>query len=289
MSVRTAAAAVIVAATAAGNAANWVVTGAGPYDSYGPLLDNNNSRVEPTYTGPDMVVNRMRIQGTLNKVHPNTLANDSVWRLYAHTGFNPAFSAWPQLTTQTTYNTPLSLDGSLYGLFWIKNYPLYRFECFEAGGNETGLDAQWTNMTFTFYDAAPVVTTGPGTGTVSIDTLGSNFNTSLALYRSNGVLVGQDEDGGGPDGTSRLDFSGLAPGTYYIVATGMGGSFVNDGATAGVTGGDLMVHLNGMHVHSGMLEPGQSMNFQFEVVPEPAALAGVLAGIGLLARRRKPA
>jgi hypothetical protein len=57
---------------------------------------------------------------------------------------------------------------------------------------------------------------------VTIDTAGSNFNTSVALLNAGGSLLTCDDDGG-PSGTSRI-VTTLAAGTYYVVVDGNGGA-----------------------------------------------------------------
>lgn len=59
-----------------------------------------------------------------------------------------------------------------------------------------------------------------GCDSITVDTEGGNFDTEIGLYDSNGLLIGNDDDGG-TGALSSLTLTGLSAGTYYIV----GGTF----------------------------------------------------------------
>jgi hypothetical protein len=81
-------------------------------------------------------------------------------------------------------------------------------------GQPTGASVWWT-------------WTAPDAGTVTVDTAGSSFDTTLAVYTGNSVsslsLVEQNDDGAGLS-TSQLTFQATAGTTYQIVVDGFGGS-----------------------------------------------------------------
>ena len=74
--------------------------------------------------------------------------------------------------------------------------------------------------------------TAPGDGTVSVNTVGSDFDTVLAVYTGTGVSalnpVAADDQGGG-NGTSALTFDAAAGTPYWIAVDG------KDGATGNIT------------------------------------------------------
>ncbi len=72
----------------------------------------------------------------------------------------------------------------------------------------------------------------PASGILTLDTAGSEFDTVLAVYVSDGPLLGYEslrslicDDNGGPDGrTSRLQFAVEQDREYYVVVDGVGGA-----------------------------------------------------------------
>jgi hypothetical protein len=69
--------------------------------------------------------------------------------------------------------------------------------------------------------------TAPANRTVTVDTIGSSFDTLLAVYTGNAVSaltqIASDDDGGG-DGTSKLTFSAIVGTSYQIAVDGYGGA-----------------------------------------------------------------
>jgi hypothetical protein len=65
-------------------------------------------------------------------------------------------------------------------------------------------------------------------GEVTFDTIGSEFNTILAIYKGNELdeltLVAGDDDGGGDDGTSQITFEAAAGDRYRVVIGGREGA-----------------------------------------------------------------
>lgn len=65
-------------------------------------------------------------------------------------------------------------------------------------------------------------------GEVTIDTIGSEFNTVLAIYKGNELadltLVASDDDSGGDDGTSQVTFEAFAGDRYRILIGGREGA-----------------------------------------------------------------
>ena len=73
--------------------------------------------------------------------------------------------------------------------------------------------------------------TAPASGSVTNDTIGSNFDTVLAVYTGDSLatlaLVVSDDDSGGSGNTSRVVFEAVAGTTYQIAVDGYSGSTGN--------------------------------------------------------------
>ena len=287
-----AAACVALAFANMARAQHFVVNSAGPHDSVGPWFTAGNALLFPSYSGGLYLSDKITISGTLTQVHQDSYASDSTWWVKAFTGTG-SWGFIPQITFATLYSS-VNLTSNTYGGFWIKNYPQWRFEAVEMGignGDQAGIDAQWTNMTFEFHPFVPIVTTGWTTGTVAVfDTLGSSFSTRMGLYNLEGELLGQQVGGiGSPAG---LDASTLAPGTYYLIVGASDGDFQDLAAMPGTTGGDLTVNFNGAPVFAGILGDARVTILNLQVVPEPAGwllTSAAAACCGSFARGRRAA
>jgi sugar lactone lactonase YvrE len=83
--------------------------------------------------------------------------------------------------------------------------------------------------------------TAASNGPVTLDTIGSSFDTFLAVFSGNSLsnlvlLVWNDDE---PNSfASRLTFTAVAGANYYIVVDGYGNAAANEGAT-----GDIVLHL----------------------------------------------
>ncbi len=126
---------------------------------------------------------------------------------------------------------------------------------------------------------------------VTLDTVGSNFDTELGIYNSVGALLGTNDDIDFPGGNlaSEVALGTLPVGTYYAA---IGGFNTTYGAGFAVTGGSLAGNYSLNYPSgsmSGILAPNEVKWFSFQIaaVPEPASISLVLCGIGLLAFRRK--
>jgi hypothetical protein len=280
------AAAVAIFSTHTARATHFVVTSAGPHDSVGPWFTAGNALLFPNWPGPMYLSNKITVSGTLTQVHPESYASDSTWWLKASTGTGTAFSFIPQITFTTTYTT-LNLSHNTYGGYWIGNYPQYRFEAVEMGvgaGDQPGIDAQWTNMTFEFHPFVPTVSIGWATGTVAaFDTGGSSFNTRMGIYSLTGELL--DQSVGDAGMVNEIDASGLAPGEYYLIVAAENGDFQDLAALPGDIGGDLRINFNGSPLFAGALEPERVMIVSVNVVPEPTAALPWLLGVIAMATR----
>ncbi len=263
-------------------ASHFVVNTSGPHDSVGPWFTSGNEVLFPSYTGTTYLADKITVSGTLTQVHPESYASDSSWWLRASTGTGTAFSIIPQMTFTSNY-TSLNLSKDTHGGYWIKNYPQYRFEAVEMGignGDQPGVDAQWTNMTFEFHPQVPTISIGWNTsGTAVFDTGGSSFSTQLGIYSWDGILL--DHVAGGSGSIPTLDAGNLTPGDYYLIVAASDGTFQDFAAMPGSESGDLTVSFNGESLFDGTLAAERVKIINLRVVPEPSTWA--LATIALLA------
>ena len=151
----------------------------------------------------------------------------------------------------------------------------------EFGPDGTDYPAQFTDVSYglelgvgvpTAVDLGDLPTATP----VTIDTEGSNFDTQLGLFDSNGTLLASDDD----DGTGTLslinnaDTGVLTDGTYFISVSGFS-TFFADGFTAdsGGSAGNFTLNVNGSSV-VGAIAPNESVFFRFNVGAATAPAVG---------------
>ena len=127
-----------------------------------------------------------------------------------------------------TFEPDWVLDGGDASGAWVFNYPLGPtfgpgVEMGETDSAFVGTEAQW--FIFDVKDApSNVIDLGklaaPGVPFM-IDTLGSEFDTQLALYDSEGFIIDFSDDISDDNLRSRLDFTaGLSAGEYFLSLAG---------------------------------------------------------------------
>ena len=267
------------------SAAQFVVSGVGPFNSWGYEGDPNNFSANVTVNQPSHLFGNFQFEGDLTAVAPGTFISDSGWTIN-NTTLNGGFAFTGTGNAYTSAH--VSVGGG--GLFWINQNDNLHFEANQLSDNDpVGNDAFWNNVSFT-WSGAPVVTNigvYNAANPFSFTTAGSDFDTEIALFDAKGKLIGMNDDVSPSNLTSALNFATLAGGTYYVTATGYQAYFDNGIALGGFTEGNLKVNVNGSNVFTGAQVGDALHTFSFTVVPEPASIAAVGLGLALLVRRRK--
>lgn len=266
----------------------FTLTPGGTQNSAGAFGDAGNSVFTGTYTGPNALFGSFTFTGTLNSTIPATFAAEAGLDLFNTTsGFGSVYFPSDLFDTFTT----IDISRTHGGLFWFNQNDQLRVETFEDFDDGAGTDSQWTNLSLTFNNSVSATVLGPfdeGTSFL-FDTFGADYDTEIALYTSDGVLIDTNDDSGAGL-QSAIDVGQLAVGDYILVVGGWD-SFFGDGfAIAGGDFGNYLLNLNGNNIALGGSTADQFASFRFSVfapVPEPAtfALVAGVGGIALACRR----
>lgn len=257
--------------------ADLVFSNAGPIDSDGASFAGTSTGVGPfsSYT----------FSGDLTEINTGTFASEARFDVNGIVY---------QVSGTGGFTGTLNINETREGLFWAPAagpVTVNTVESFDDGGDGVA-DSSWANIDFAMNGTA-ITDLGAFTlGTSFVfDTEGSDFDTEIGGYESNGIFIASDDDGG--TGTlSSLNLGALGVGTYYISMGGFNMAYADFIAqTTSTATGNFNVNLNGTSVGSGAQLAGGVQNFRFNVVasvPEPGSFGLMaLVGMGLMARRRK--
>ncbi|MBL8049385.1 MAG: PEP-CTERM sorting domain-containing protein [Chthonomonas sp.] len=258
-------------------------SGAGPYNSDGPVASAGNGSFGGV-TATTMLASSLRIQGNLNDGGVGSFLSEARWNITNQTF---GVSLGVQSAVGNTWSGTQAVDSTISVLAWMTAGDNYNFEAFESF-NDSGVDANWTDVSFTFA-AGTVTSVGSyAAGAFVFDTEGSDaFDSEIALYSSSGTLLGTDDDAGTGNLSSLAATLGL--GSYYLVSGGFNSQFGNGIALPGTAVANVLnTNINGVSVGSSALAARQFHVYSFNVVPEPgSALALGLGAVALLRRKKK--
>jgi len=246
------------------------------------------------------------INGVLREINTGTFASEA--RIRAISPFNGESNGvdiqpfttggFTGTVTATGVNRTL---GGFTGTPFNVGGQTWTFSMYESF-NDAGEDALWDSLSVTFNAFVPptppaCINLGTWNAT-QIDTLNSangtpqGTDTEIALFDSNGILLGSNDDHG--TGAPAFAFNSLLGGlsltngaVYYVAVGGFNSNFANGfSATAGTATGDYGLNINGVAgVATGTLAAG-TVNWYCFTAPAPSALA--LLGLGgVVAGRRR--
>ena len=144
------------------------------------------------------------------------------------------------------------------------------------------VSAFWSSTTLNFYEQKPLppIPTGiinmgvfhpPSGNEMSIDTGGSTFTPSVAIFAEDGLLLGANTpDGQGLPGTA-LELMTLRAGVYYVFAAGEGATFgpedLDVSVPPGAPGGTLGGGINGVPWPDPVVPTGEGRWYSITVAP----------------------
>lgn len=238
--------------------------------------------INATYTGANDVLGRLVFDGDLTEVLTATFASEARWRI-THQAFATNLDFQP--TTTTSFTGTIHVNRTLPMLLWANTGNNFSFQAFESLNDGAGPDANWTNVVFNWDQSVLLTDLGDlPVGSHTFDTIGSGFDTELALYTSSGMLLATNDDIA-PGNLQSSITQNLGIGDYMLVLGGFNAGFVNGMALPGTSAGAFNVNIDTLLQDSGALAASSFRVYSFSV-PEPATF-GLLALGGLLIRRRR--
>lgn len=242
---------------------------------------------------------RIRLSGQLTEINgtTNDFLSENRMHLWGPNAIAGATTTRTLAGTGSGYTGAVSYSSVIYLSSPIDPAGLWNYRFFNsADDGPAGMaDAELANslLEFNFNVVAPnCVNLGAiAPGTFNINTEGTTgvSDTEIALFRSDGFLIGQDDDSG-TGNLSSFNAGALADGTYYV-AVGAFNSFFGNAFSASsgsnLTGAYNVNVTNGMSTlgTGGTLAAGEIQWYCF-TVPTPGSVA--LFGLaGLVAARRR--
>ena len=259
----------------------------GSADSAATYGDASNTTFNQVYNGANTVFTNVNVSGTAQEVIAGTYLSEMLIAVDNFVSGN-FMDLQPGFGT-STYTGPLDVNRDIGVLFFATNGTSYDFQTWEGFDDGAGTDSTWSNLALEFTSSLMNLgSVGLGTN-LEFDTVGSGYDTEIAVYDANGNLIDTNDDIGGGVLQSSVDVSGLGVGTYYVTIGGFNSAFADEMAVGGAEFGDFILNWNGQQVGSGATNEFELKTYEFEVVPEPATMT--LLGVGALAlmRRKKKA
>lgn len=244
----------------------------------------------------------MRLTGSLTEINGTTGDFISENRLHVW-GPNALAGAVAVGTVQASgsgYTGTVGYNGLLYlttpvfvpsGSTW--NYRFFN-SVDDAPAGQADAELTGASLEFNPFVAAPsCINLGTlASGTFNVNTEGTTgiADTEIALFRSDGFLIGQDDDGG-TGALSSFNAGSLADGTYYIAVGAFNSTFGNGFSATSASTSTGAYTVNATNGTSTLTASGtlaaQGIAWYCFTVPTPGSLA--LLGLGgmVAARRRR--
>ena len=262
-------------------------TQAGPFASNG-LNGNAANGLFSFNAGHSGLFNAIRIRGDAEYNNSGTYRNELRYSILTDSGARAsgeliAGGVWSgfQPVDNSQNFTPFQLTGG-------NSYTIRLWESYDDGGAGV-IDAYWHNLQFDFTSAVinPPACTNLGTlaSANDINTFGSLFDTEIALFDSNGLLLADNDDAGGLQ--SQIQTGGLLNGNYYIAVGGFNTTFGDFWtASPGGANGDYTLTIDGSTVASSTLASGTVHWYCFTIPTPGSAMLLGMGGLVALRRRR---
>lgn len=260
--------------------AQFVASNAGPLNSDGPVGTVTNGSFGATYGGAGTIFGSIDFVGDLTSGEVGSYLSEARWNVK---NLNSGVAAGVQFASGTTWTGTVNVAASRSLFMWANSGDNFSFEAYESY-NDPGVDATWTNVSFTFNNAAITNIGSYAPGDFDLNTFGSGFDTEIALYSGTGTMLGTNDDSVGLE--SQL-LATLGEGDYYVLIGGYNSTFVNGAASGGSATGHALLNFGGTNVGAGDVTAGSLAAFSFHVIPAPGSVALMgLAGL-IVGRRRR--
>ncbi len=282
----------IVAALAGAAHADFTFSPGGVQFSAGPKGSAGNSVILYTYTGPDTVIGSSTFGGGYSALLPASLPGEADWNI-RNTRFAVTSGADFQMTRTGGGSGTILISSTPGAGMILRSGDVLRFENFESFDDGAGADAAWSDVSWTFTDAA-VTSLGVFSSVSSIMTSGGTppfgTDTKIGLYASDGTLIASNDDFGSTSGSGLVGLS-LGVGSYYLAVipydAGVAGDFAHSITSPGAdASGDYSLSINGALVASSTLATHETEWYSFSI-PAPGTGAALLALGVVMGRRRR--
>lgn len=282
----------LILATLTGAAhADFTFSPGGLQFSAGSLGSAGNSVVLYTYTGPDTIIGSSTFGAGFSELLSATTPGSACWNI-RNTRFSVTSGADFQITRTSGGSGTVLITSTPGAGMILRTGDVLRFEAFESFDNGAGADAAWSDVSWTFIDAA-VTSLGTFASVSSIVTSGGlppfGTDTQIGLYASDGTLIAWNDDFGSVSGGGLAGLA-LGAGTYYLAVApwdaGVAGDFAHSISSPGAdASGSYSLFINGATVASSTLSPYETEWYSFNI-PSPGA-GMMLLGLGLASGRRR--
>lgn len=279
-------------------------------DSIGAFGEAGNGSASANYGGPTTIFTEMNFLGRWRRVLDDSRLDEAFFQI---TNVTQGYDFSVQIATDEEGDfddsTSVTIVTTPQLLVFAQQDDEFRFEAFEDFDDGPGADARWDILTRLVLrehaggigsPPTPLIDLGSfNAGAMSIDTLGSTMDTSIALYTIDGTLLAQSDDEFddnrffGDDEFASLINADLAPGDYVIALGGAlteygdGFAIPSNADVFELSEGNFALNLNDDGVAFGRLEgEGRMQSYRFTVVaavPEPTLFPLLLLTVGGLA------